>query len=283
MPDAPLWNDLTRPPLRAGALRHGLVDAPGPWTSVDVVASTGSTNSDLAARARAGAAAHGAVLVAEHQTSGRGRHERTWTAPPRSSIALSMLVVPDDVPQPRWSWLPLLTGVAVAQALGDHTGVTAALKWPNDVLVEVEGGWRKVGGVLAQVVSTPSGPGVVVGLGLNVSQSADELPAPTAASLATAGAKTTDRDTVLRAVLRATGDWLDAWRGRAGEPGPSGLGAAYRRECATVGREVRVHLPDGSVLAGVAGSVDDDGRLVVTPADGSPERALAAGDVVHVR
>lgn len=283
VPDPSPWNDLTRPPLRVGALRRALVDAPGPWTSLDVLAATGSTNTDLAARARSGSAHDGAVLTTDHQTRGRGRRERAWTAPARSSLAVSVLVLPREVPQARWSWLPLLAGVAVAQALAEVAGVRPALKWPNDVLVEVEDQWLKVCGVLAQVVATPAGPGVVVGVGLNVSQRADELPVPTAASLATAAATTTDRDIVLRAVLRTTGDWLHRWRAHEGDPAASGLGPAYRSTCATLGRSVDVHLPDGTVFAGVAEAVDDDGRLLVAPPDGSPARALAAGDVVHLR
>ncbi len=295
MPDASPWNDLSRPPLRATALRRALVDPAGPWTSFDVLASTGSTNADLAARAGAGTVVDGAVLSTDHQTHGRGRRERSWTAPPRSSIAVSALVVPRGVPQARWSWLPLLTGLAVAAALTDTAGVEVALKWPNDVLVEVdsdgdgncdgsgEGSWRKLGGILAQVVPTPAGAGVVIGIGLNVLQRADELPVASAASLTTAAATSTDRDTVLRAVLRALGEWLQRWRAAAGDPEASGVGPAYRQACRTLGRPVEVHLPDGSVLAGVAASVDQDGRLVVRPADGSPARALAAGDVVHVR
>ena len=264
-----------------------MVDGFGPWTSVEVLASTGSTNEDLAARAAAGAAVHGAVLATDHQVAGRGRRERTWTAPPRSSLAVSMLIVPGTVPgvvpQARWSWLPLLVGVGVVEALTEVAGVTAALKWPNDVLLDVDGDWLKVCGVLAQVVRTPAGAGVVVGLGLNVNQRADELPVPTAASLATAAATTTDRDTVLRAVLRAVGTWVQTWQRFEGDPVASGLGPAYRRLCRTIGREVRVHLPGGLVLEGVASGVDDEGRLLVSPADGSPARPLAAGDVVHVR
>ena len=277
------WGDLARPPLRAAALRRALVDAAGPWTSVEVLVSTGSTNEDLANRAAAGAAGHGAVLATDHQSAGRGRHERTWTAPPRSSLAVSVLVLPGAMPQARWSWVPLLAGVAVVEALTDVAGVNAALKWPNDVLLEVNGDWRKVCGVLAQVVTTPAGAGVVVGLGLNVSQRADELPVPTAASLATAAATTTDSGTVLRAVLRAMGTWVQTWQRHDGDPAANGLGPAYRRACRTIGRDVRVHLPGALVLEGVASGVDDDGRLIVRPADGSPTHVLAAGDVVHVR
>lgn len=284
MSDASPWTDLTRPPLRVAPLRRALVDGGGPWTSVDVVSSTGSTNDDLAARAKAGTAAHGAVLMTDHQRAGRGRHDRIWTAPPRTSLAVSVFVVPGDVPQARWSWLPLLTGVAVARALATVAGASTALKWPNDVLVEQDTDeWRKIAGVLASVVSTPGGPGVVVGMGVNVLQRADELPVDTAASLATVAATTTDLDTVVRAVLRELGDQLERWLEHRGDPTSSGIAAAYLAACRTVGRDIRVHLPDSTVLAARAESVDADGRLVVRPHDGSPTRALAVGDVVHVR
>ena len=295
MSDVSPWADLARPPLRAATLRRALVDGLGPWTSTEVLTSTGSTNADLAARAVSGAAVHGAVLAADHQIAGRGRRERTWTAPPRSSLAVSMLVVPGTghdthpitgpgpVGRARWSWLPLLAGVGVVEALTDVAGVQAALKWPNDVLLDVDGSWGKVCGVLAQVVTTPAGEGVVVGLGLNVNQRADELPVPTACSLLTAAATTTDRDIVLRAVLRSVGTWVQTWLRHEGDPVASGLGPAYRRVCRTIGRDVRVQLPSGLVLEGVASAVQDDGRLLVAPADGSPARPLAAGDVIHVR
>jgi BirA family biotin operon repressor/biotin-[acetyl-CoA-carboxylase] ligase len=262
---------------------------------VQVVASTGSTNADLVAAAHAGEARAGAVLVADHQQRGRGRRDRSWTAPPRSSLAVSVLLVPGpDVPTTRWSWLPLVAGLAVVDALALTAGLEARLKWPNDVLVDAPRGapsppgWHKVCGVLAEVVTTPDGPAVVVGLGLNVSQREDELPGPgpgavPGGSLATLGAATTDRDTVLRAVLRALGARYTAWVEAGGEPRASGIGPAYRERCATIGRGVLVHLPGDVRLEGVAEGVDDDGRLLVRPDDESAVRALAAGDVAHVR
>jgi BirA family biotin operon repressor/biotin-[acetyl-CoA-carboxylase] ligase len=202
---------------------------------------------------------------------------------------VSVLLLPRDVPQLRWSWLPLLAGVGVREALVRVAGVPAELKWPNDVLVPRElpatpqSPRGKVCGVLAEVVPTPDGPGVVLGMGLNVSQRSDELPVADAVSLTGLGAATTDRDTVLRAMLRAVGARYETWVAAAGDPRGSGLGAAYREACATIGRQVRVALPGGQELRGAAEGVDDDGRLVVVAADGSTRTALAAGDVVHVR
>ncbi|MDV9201885.1 biotin--[acetyl-CoA-carboxylase] ligase, partial [Streptomyces sp. Wh19] len=192
------WSDLDRPPLNVPALRRGLLRPGGLWTSLDVVETTGSTNSDLARRAAAGLD-EGTVLIAEEQTAGRGRLDRTWTAPARSGLFLSVYLKPGDVPAERWGWLPLLTGVAAATGLARSAGVDMALKWPNDLLVTVEGAERKAGGILAE----RAGDGVVVGMGVNVSLRADELPAPTAASLALAGAVSTDRETLLRGVLRS--------------------------------------------------------------------------------
>ncbi|KQX69948.1 biotin--[acetyl-CoA-carboxylase] ligase [Angustibacter sp. Root456] len=272
------WADLSRPPLRATALRRALVDPDGPWTSLDVVAATGSTNADLAQRARAGTATAGAVLTTDDQQAGRGRRDRTWTTPPRSAVAVSVLLQPREVPRSAWTWLPLVVGVGVVDALVRVAGLDARLKWPNDVLV----GDLKVCGVLAEVVETPDGAAVVAGVGLNVSQSADELPVPTATSLAIAGSATTDRDTVLRAVLRGVAARYGAWVRADGDPRRSSIGAAYRERCATIGQRVRVELPGGDALEGEAEGVDDDGCLLVRPSTGDV-RALAVGDVIHVR
>ncbi|MFF5422495.1 biotin--[acetyl-CoA-carboxylase] ligase, partial [Streptomyces misionensis] len=127
--DAPhsRWSDLDRPPLNVPALRRGLLRPGGLWTALDVVESTGSTNSDLARRAEG--LTEGTVLVAEEQTRGRGRLDRTWTAPARSGLFLSVYLTPGDVPVERWGWLPLLTGVATATGLARAAGVDTGLKW----------------------------------------------------------------------------------------------------------------------------------------------------------
>lgn len=287
------WTDLARPPLRAAALRAALTRDDGPgWRDVEVVARTGSTNADLAERARAGEPA-GLVLATDDQVAGRGRLTREWTVPPRSSIAVSVLLRP-RAPVERWGWLPLLAGVSVVRTLTLVAGLPAVLKWPNDVLVPVpaargtdgadrEGGLCKVCGILAEAVSdTGGGRAVVLGTGINVSQEAAELPVPQATSLRLAGAATTDRDTVLRAYLRRLAADLRTWDDAAGDPRRSGLGAAYREACTTIGRRVQVHLPGRAALTGTCEGVDDDGRLLLRDDEGSGH-ALAAGDVVHVR
>jgi BirA family transcriptional regulator, biotin operon repressor / biotin---[acetyl-CoA-carboxylase] ligase len=140
----------------------------------------------------------------------------------------------------------------------------------------------KVCGILAELVVTPGGTSAVIGAGLNVSLAQDELPVPSATSLLLAGAATTDREVLLRAYLRALEHRYDRWRSALGDPRASGIGAAYREACSTIGRQVLVQLPSGTTVEGEAEGVDDSGRLLVNDIRGH-QHALAAGDVVRVR
>ncbi|MFV8184008.1 MULTISPECIES: biotin--[acetyl-CoA-carboxylase] ligase [unclassified Streptomyces] len=273
------WSDLDRPPLNAAALRRGLVQEGGLWREVEVVRSTGSTNSDLVALAGAGKAAEGSVLVAEEQTAGRGRLDRQWTAPARSGLFFSVLLRPSEVPVARWGWLPLLTGVAVATGLSRAAGVDTALKWPNDLLVSVGGEERKAGGILAERAGDD---GVVVGVGINVTLRENELPVPQAGSLALAGAVSTDRDPLLRAMLRSLAEWYGRWRDAGGDPAACDLQETYAAGCATLGRTVRAELPGDRAITGEAVAIDGDGRLVIATGDGVQE-PVGAGDIVHLR
>ncbi|MCX4883231.1 MULTISPECIES: biotin--[acetyl-CoA-carboxylase] ligase [unclassified Streptomyces] len=273
------WSDLDRPPLNVTALRRGLVQEGGLWREVELVQSTGSTNSDLAALAGAGKAAEGTVLVAEEQTAGRGRLDRQWTAPARSGLFFSVLLKPAEVPVARWGWLPLLTGVAVATGLSRSAGVDTALKWPNDLLVSIGGEERKAGGILAERAGDDA---VVVGVGVNVTLRENELPVPQAGSLALAGAVSTDRDPLLRAMLRSLEEWYGRWRDAGGDPAASGLQETYAAGCATLGRVVRAELPGDRAVTGEAVAVDGDGRLVIATQDGVQE-PVGAGDIVHLR
>ena len=261
------WSDLDRPPLSERALRAALV-RPGSFVrEVHVVAETGSTNDDLAEAARRGAP-EGVVLVAEAQTRGRGRLDRTWTSPPRAGLLFSVLLRP-RLPVPRRTWIPLLAGLAVQQAVARLGAVDTRLKWPNDLLLGDDLG--KAGGILART----AGEAVVVGIGLNVGTRRSELPAG-AVSLTTEGAECTDRDPLLRAILRTLADRYAEWSGDPGRVRP-----AYEAVCDTIGREVRVQLPDGGALAGTATGLDEAGRLVVRTTDG--DVPVSAGDVTRVR
>ena len=267
----------SRTPLDAAAVRAAAVRPGGLWRTVEVTAVTGSTNADLLARAAAGEP-EGAVLAAEHQSEGRGRLGRAWTSPPRAALTFSVLLRPSSVPRARLGWLPLLAGVAVAAAVRAVAAVDAQLKWPNDVLA----GRAKLAGILAEA----AGDAVVVGIGVNVSTGPAELPPPgpgglAATSLAVEGAAA-DRAVLLAEILAGLERRYRAWCAVFGDTERSGLRAEYTGLCGTLGRRVRVELPGGRVLGGVAAALDTDGRLLVSvPPDA--DLPLAAGDIVHLR
>lgn len=264
-------------PLDAERLRDLVIDG-GLWQQVDVVSQTGSTNADLAQQAAAGAVPSGSALLTTFQSSGRGRLDRTWSAPPGASLAMSMFVAPGDVGWQRWTWLPLICGMAVSEGIRRATGVPTVLKWPNDVLV----GDRKLCGILAEQVSTPQGPGCVIGVGVNTDLTEDQLPVPWATSLLLSGAVTRNKTTVAATLLRAFALLYENWRDHFDA---EALSRAYVARCATIGRQVRVVLSgqesQQESVTGQAIAIDDDGRLVVRTAQGN--QVFGAGDIVHLR
>jgi len=290
------------------SLYRDKLTVPG-FARVEVVETSPSTNTDLVAAVRADPAAWPApsALIAEHQTAGRGRAGRSWEMPPRAGLTVSVLLRP-RVPAGALGWLPLLAGLAVARTVSDG-GVTAAVKWPNDVLLPAVdtvaglGLYRKVAGILAEVVPAPPGangaapdgaapddaapddaaPAVVLGIGLNVSQSADELPVPTATSLALAGYPGPDRTDVLVRLLGEVHAVVRRWEQAGGDAAAAGLLDEYTAVSATLGTRVRAELAGGSeVLDGEAVGLDESGALVVRLESGE-ERAVTAGDVWHLR
>jgi BirA family biotin operon repressor/biotin-[acetyl-CoA-carboxylase] ligase len=290
-----------RKPLDAAAVRAAVVRPGGLWRAVEVTEVTGSTNADLLARAAAGAP-EGLVLVADQQDAGRGRMGRAWVTPPRAALTFSLILRPRGVPRARHGWLPLLAGVAVAEAVRGVAGVDARLKWPNDVLVgpgnTLAGGSgpaatggkasrvvppRKLGGILAEATAGA----VVVGIGLNVSTDPEELPPPgpgalAATSLRLAGSPSLDREGLLAEILTGLEHRYRAWDQDFNDSERYGLRADYTRLCATIGRRVRVELPGGRLVTGLATGVDADGRLLVQVSPDA-ELPVAAGDVVHLR
>jgi len=281
-----------RKALDAAAVRAAVLRPDGLWRAIEVTEATGSTNADLLALA-SGGAPEGLVLAAEQQRAGRGRMGRAWVAPPRAALTFSLLLRPQAVPRARHGWLPLLAGLATAEAVRAVTPVDARLKWPNDVLAgagnTLAGGSGgvvppgKLGGILAEAAAGA----VVVGIGLNVSTEPDELPPPgpgalPATSLRIAASPGPDRGVLLAAILTGFERGYRAWTRAFGDPERSGLRADYTRLCATIGSRVRVELPGGGRLAGLATGVDADGRLLVRTASGA-DLPVAAGDVVHLR
>lgn len=240
------------------------------WGPVTWVASTGSTNADVAALARDGAP-EGQVLVASEQTRGRGRLTRTWASPAGASVAISVLLEPrpDFL---RWGWLSLLAGLAVQDAVAALAPdpATVELKWPNDVLVR----GRKVCGILSERVEHATGPRAVVGMGLNLTLTTEQLPVETATSLELEGIPA-DAVTVVAAVLAAFEGHYRAWQAE-GELRP-----AYESRCASVGRDLEIVVDAETPIRGRGAGVDELGRLLVHTPRGV--RPFAVGDVTHAR
>jgi BirA family biotin operon repressor/biotin-[acetyl-CoA-carboxylase] ligase len=267
---APLTQDLLAPLVAAGVL-----------SSVAVVPTAASTNTELLEALAVEPAhwPHLSAFVADHQTAGRGRAGRTWETPAGAALTVSFVLRPQGIGRSYWGWAPLVAGLATVRALRSF-GVDAWVKWPNDIIVHSAsedvpdwGTWRKCAGILSE--SVPGQDVVIAGIGINVSQSAEELPVPHAASLATIGAGTMDRVALLRSVAVELADAVAAWEGADGQ-------AAVARDvadaCASIGEEVAVDVPSGPPIGGTAIGLSDEGGLVIETPSGQ-RRTVLAGDV----
>jgi BirA family biotin operon repressor/biotin-[acetyl-CoA-carboxylase] ligase len=254
--------------------------------------SAGSTNTELVRLAADPELPAFTTLVTTDQTAGRGRLDRTWIAPAGTALAVSVLVRAPATNGPSTDarglgWLPLAAGAAMFDAVSGvlPPGVRVGIKWPNDV--QLDG--RKVCGILSELVpAAAASPGiaVVIGAGLNLTMSVEQLPVPTATSLALSGADVTHRDAVidrvLAAYLRSLTTLVTALWQCDRDAVLSGLRAAVVERCSTIGREVRVELPGGAQLHGRAVGIDELGRLQVRD-DAEQLTSVAAGDIVHLR
>ena len=254
------------------------------WRSVCVLESTGSTNADASDAARDGAA-HGWTVVAETQAAGRGRLGRSWSSPYGAGIAASVVVRP-RIALDQVGWLPLLAGVAAADAVRTTTGIDAGLKWPNDVVVTPQvGGLAKLGGLLVERVANTDPVAFVVGLGLNIDLYPNEFPTPVTTSVrhlvAQGLGEMTSREVLLAEFLTNLAGGVARWQAAGGDPQRSGLRDAYVQICRTVGATVTVTLPGARTVTGIVRGIGRDGSLIVGTPTGTVE--VMAGDVVHVR
>jgi BirA family biotin operon repressor/biotin-[acetyl-CoA-carboxylase] ligase len=265
------------------------------FADVRWVAETGSTNADALELARQGEA-EGVVLVADHQTAGRGRLGRTWQAPAGGSLLCTILLRPPASVGPSTT---MAVAVAAADAIADLTGRAARLKWPNDLVWPGDGSGsdRKLAGILAEVdwpAASQISSGwreprpderlvVAVGIGINVAWG-DDVPADLA-DLAVALDHLTgptpppDRPDLLVTLLRHLDRRYAALL--AGPDGIAELQQAWRERSATLGRRVRIDL-GADDLEGTAVDITAEGHLVVDTVDGE-RRTIAVGDVVHLR
>jgi BirA family biotin operon repressor/biotin-[acetyl-CoA-carboxylase] ligase len=261
--------------------------------TLSTVAETTSTNDDLLRIA--GDAPEFTVIATLSQTAGRGRLGRVWVAPPGQTLAASLLLKPrmhggEQLPVEAFGWLPLLAGLAMTRSVSAVLPQSAvSLKWPNDVLID----GKKVAGLLAELL--PTLEGVVIGSGVNLAIPADQLPTPTSTSVQLHAADVTTTagaafsvgadlaDQVLSGYLREVHALYEQYLRVGGDAEASGLLAEVSERCSSLGQRVRVELPGGATMLGVAIALDPSGRLMVKRSVDGAVQAVAAGDVTHLR
>ena len=253
---------------------------------IEILDACGSTNTELVARAAEAELPDLSVLVTGNQTAGRGRLGRVWVAPPGQTLAISVLLRPrlpagEPLGLEHYGWLPLIAGVAMTRALSPLVPAhTVRLKWPNDV--QIDG--KKVSGLLAELL--PSGDAVVMGAGVNLTIGSADLPTATSTSLLLNGAFLDGdelADVVLSRYLTELTSLVSEFLRFGADPAASGIADLVDELCSTLGQEVRVELPGGDELRGIAIGVDDTGRLRVQSSADGRITAVAAGDVTHLR
>ena len=281
-----------RPPLDLSALSDEAFLSANGIPRLTVLESTGSTNADLlrGVTEDPGAWPDLSVLTAEYQSAARGRLDRRWEAPARSSVSVSLVLLPVNgagrpLPTHRYSWLSLLAALALREALTETAGLPAELKWPNDVLVR----GRKIAGILAQLGPLGAGgaPPVILGTGLNVTLTEPELPVPTATSVLLENPDTVDRTELLKSYLSRFATLYRSFCNADGDPtaGMAGGPSLHKRVehfLSTLGKQVRAQLPGDHEIIGHATRLDEYGSLLVVDAAGH-EHVVTAGDVVHLR
>ena len=250
--------DTPRAPLDQSRITSAL----SRYWRVSVVDLTASTQDDLADKVTEGDGRSGDVIIANYQSAGRGRLDRTFLAPPSTALLFSLYLQPtrsrDD-----WGFIPLLAGYSIADTLR-KIDADILIKWPNDLLINE----MKVGGIISSAV----GSGVIIGIGINVSTTVSELPVATATSLALSGLTKLDRNFLLPLLLNAFEQDFTAW-----DQGESFL-EKYSQLSATQGKEITINGPTGNTIQSRALSFDEQGRLHLE--DG---QIVTVGDVIHLR
>jgi BirA family biotin operon repressor/biotin-[acetyl-CoA-carboxylase] ligase len=245
-------------------LNKSIIDANiSQYWRVSVVDLTTSTQSDLAELVNASVAKSGEVIAAEFQSAGRGRLDRSFEAPPESALLFSFFLKPKRA-HSDWSFISFLAAIAMHEVISKDIADNVSLKWPNDILI----GKNKVAGLLAQQI----GDGLIVGIGLNVAMNGDELPVPTATSLALSGSNNLDRNTLLSDFLNRFESIFTEW-----ESGSDFL-EKYRQISSTIGRQVRVEVLGRDPIEAEAVAISTQGALIL--GDGFE---VNVGDVVHLR
>lgn len=267
-----IWDDVcssTNDELAALVRGQSDLSAPASDRSRRVAAAEGIDLADVPAEFT--------VLGTDHQNAGHGRLGRTWTVPPRRSLTFSILLSPGAIFD-SWGWIPLIAGEAVRAAIAE-AGVPAVLKWPNDVLTE-DG--KKLCGILARVETLPTGPRIVLGMGINTRLERADLPRESASSIAiekdTNGSEIDHEDllvSILSTLIPAYGELVEY---ADDDFNRSTVGQQVRANMVTLGTRVKVERPDGTNLFGMATGLDSGGDLII-----DHDVCVSAGDVHHLR
>ena len=253
-------NEVLRTPLDEAEINSRVT----PYWRVSVVELTGSTQNDLLQLVESNNALDGQVIATEFQSDGRGRLDRTFQAPAQSALLFSFYIKPRNQ-RSEWGFIPLIAGLSLVRAITTiDTAMNVSLKWPNDLIINE----KKCAGIIAQTTNE----GIVIGIGLNVSMTPNELPVSTATSLAIEGSTITDRNLLLSHLLNTFAELFEAW-----EEG-SELLDEYASASSTIGKKVRIELPGGENLEATVARISHTGELVLD--DG---RHVSAGDVIHLR
>ena len=253
-------NEVLRTPLDEAEINSRVT----PYWRVSVVELTGSTQNDLLQLVESNNALDGQVIATEFQSDGRGRLDRTFEAPAQSALLFSFYIKPRNQ-RSEWGFIPLIAGLSLVRAITTiDTAMNVSLKWPNDLIINE----KKCAGIIAQTTNE----GIVIGIGLNVSMTPNELPVSTATSLAIEGSTITDRNLLLSHLLNTFAELFEAW-----EEGFELLDE-YASASSTIGKKVRIELPGGENLEATVARISHTGELVLD--DG---RYVSAGDVIHLR
>ena len=253
-------NEVLRTPLDEAEINSKIT----PYWRVSVVELTGSTQNDLLQLVESKIALDGQVIVTEFQSSGRGRLDRTFEAPAKSALLFSFYIKPRKK-RSEWGFIPLIAGLSLVRSINTlDSGMNVSLKWPNDLIINE----KKCAGIIAQTTTE----GIVLGIGLNVSMTTNELPVPKATSLSIEGSTINDRNLLLSEILNTFAELFESW-----EEGTELLNE-YASVSSTIGKKVRIELPGGENLEGSVARISYMGELVLDNG-----KHVSAGDVIHLR
>lgn len=259
-------------PIDVASLTNKLKATPFTQGKIHYLPSTVSTN-DVARDLAEKGAPEGTIVIAESQTGGRGRLDRTWHSPPGTGLYFSIILRPQldpsDLPK-----ITLLAGIAAAEAIEENTGLRPLIKWPNDLLLE----GKKVAGILAELYGDITSPYVILGIGINVHTRLEEFPPELqeiATSLAMAGGQNISRTNLMQAVLTHLGRWYELFKKGAFQP----ILDAWRKRCVIIGTHVKI-LSGEKELEGTVVDVDEAGALLLRDQAGQIQRILS-GEVIR--